>query len=1039
MIRSLMALALRERVVVVGIGLMLLLAGIYSFSQLDIEAYPDPVQPLVEVLTLPNGLSAEEVEKLVTVPTEYGLAGMRDLEAMRSISLYGLSDVRCYFSWDSDYYWDRVETINRLSFVTLPQGVTAGISPDNPIGEIYRYTVEGPDHDLIHEKEIEDWILEKQLRTVPGVEDVSGFGGLTKQFQVEVDPHKLNYYQVPLSTLISALQNSNTNAGGNYMSVGEQAFDVRGLGFFRSLDDIRNVVLNASKSTPIKVSNVADVDIGYAPRLGIVGKDNQNEVVTGIVLMRKYGNTPQTLKGVEAKVGDLNTSGILPKGYKVVPYYDRTHLVDTTLRTVIENLTIGMALVFVVLIFFLGNLRAAIVAAVNIPLALCGAFTLMHFQGTPANLISLGAIDFGIIIDTTVIVMENIERHLTSPERTSENYRLRILAAAQEVGGPMFFSTIIFMIAFLPLFTMRGVEGAIFSPMSHTYAFALGTAILLAVTLSPVLSSFFFARGMRTVHNPIWTAIAAFYHGMFERVLTWPRTTLTIVVLLLAGVLSLFPLLGGQFLPKLEEGNIWAHATMPLTISLEHGAKLCNHMRAIFKSYPEVQTVVSQLGRPDDGTETTGFFSIEFSVDLKPKAQWPMGMTKPKLIKLMDDKLTSTFPGVGFSYSQNIEDNIDEAVSGVKGGENAIKVFGPDLATDERIANDVKESLGGVRGVVDAAVLRSLGQPNLQITPDRAACARYGINVGDVGAVVQAAIGGQAVTQVLEGDRRFDLAVRWKPEYRESLDAIRQIRVNIPAGGQVPLDQVAKVETAEGASFIYRDSLQRFVPLRFSIRNRDLQSTVDEAKRRIASEVHLPEGMHLQWSGEYGELQAANRRFMIVVPFALLLIAGVLYGATQSLIDTFIIMAQIPVACLGGILALIITGTPFSVSAGVGFISIFGIAVMDGILLSFYIRQLWEQGNPFVESIITGSDRRLRATMMTDLVDAFGLLPAALSTRIGAQTQQPLAIVVIGGALAIMILTRVLQPVLIYMCHRRLRLDDQNRARMTQPIELDPV
>ena len=1017
MIRSLMALALRERVVVVGVGLMLLLAGIYSFSQLDIEAYPDPVQPLVEVLTLPNGLSAEEVEKLVTVPTEYGLAGMRDLESMRSISLYGLSDIRCYFSWDSDYYWDRVETINRLSFMTLPQGVTPGISPENPIGEIYRYTVEGPDHDLIHEKEIEDWILEKQLRTVPGVEDVSGFGGLTKQFQVEVDPHKLNYYQVPLSTLISALQNSNTNAGGNYMSVGEQAFDVRGLGFFRSLDDIRNVVLNATKSTPIKVSNVADVDIGYAPRLGIVGKNSQNEVVTGIVLMRKYGNTLKTLKGVEAKVTDLNTSGILPKGYKVVPYYDRTHLVDTTLRTVIENLTIGMALVFVVLIFFLGNLRAAIVAAVNIPLALCGAFTLMHFTDTPANLISLGAIDFGIIIDTTVIVMENIERHLTAPERSSESYRLRILAAAQEVGGPMFFSTIIFMIAFLPLFTMRGVEGAIFSPMSHTYAFALGTAILLAVTLSPVLSSFFFARGM----------------------LTWPRTTLTIVVLLLAGVLSLFPLLGGQFLPKLEEGNIWAHATMPLTISLEHGAKLCNHMRAIFKSYPEVQTVVSQLGRPDDGTETTGFFSIEFSVDLKPKAQWPMGMTKPKLIKLMDDKLTSTFPGVGFSYSQNIEDNIDEAVSGVKGGENAIKVFGPDLATDERIANDVKESLGGVRGVVDAAVLRSLGQPNLQITPDRAACARYGINVGDVGAVVQAAIGGQAVTQVLEGDRRFDLAVRWKPEYRESLDAIRQIRVNIPAGGQVPLDQVAKVETAEGASFIYRDSLQRFVPLRFSIRNRDLQSTVDEAKRRIASEVHLPEGMHLQWSGEYGELQAANRRFMIVVPFALLLIAGVLYGATQSLIDTFIIMAQIPVACLGGILALIITGTPFSVSAGVGFISIFGIAVMDGILLSFYIRQLWEQGHPFVESIITGSDRRLRATMMTDLVDAFGLLPAALSTRIGAQTQQPLAIVVIGGALAIMILTRVLQPVLIYMCHRRLRLDDQNRARMTQPIELDPV
>ena len=619
MIRSLMALALRERIVVVGIALMLLLAGLYSFSQLDIEAYPDPVQPLIEVLALPNGLSAEEVEKLVTVPIEYGLAGMRDLQAMRSISLYGLSDIRCYFSWDSDYYWDRVETINRLSFITLPQGVTPAISPDNPIGEIYRYTVESPDHDLTNEKTVEDWILEKQIKTVPGVEDVSGFGGLTKQFQVEVDPNKLNYYQVPLSTLIAALQNSNTNSGGNYMSVGEQAFDVRGLGFFHSLDDIGEVVLNASKSTPIKVSNVADVEVGYAPRLGIVGKDDQNEVVSGIVLMRKYGNTLDTLKGVEAKVHDLNTSGILPKGYKVVPYYDRTTLVETTLHTVLENLSIGMMLVFLVLIFFLGNLRAALIAAINIPLALCGAFALMHLTNTPANLISLGAIDFGIIIDTTVIVMENIERHLTAPERSHESFRLRILAAAQEVGGPMFFSTLIFVIAFLPLFTMRGVEGAIFSPMSHTYAFALGTAILLAVTLSPVLSSFFFARGMRDdsqshlvgnrrVLSRAVRADPALAAADAER---WS-------VLLVAVVLSLFPLLGGQFLPKLEEGNIWAHATMPLTISLDHGAKLCNQMRSIFKSFPEVTTVVSQLGRPDDGTETAGFFNIEFSVDLKP-------------------------------------------------------------------------------------------------------------------------------------------------------------------------------------------------------------------------------------------------------------------------------------------------------------------------------------------------------------------------------------------------------------------------------------
>jgi cobalt-zinc-cadmium resistance protein CzcA len=575
MIRSLMALALRQRIVVLGIALMLLLSGAYSFSRLDLEAYPDPVHPRVEVIAQPNGLSAEEVEKLVTVPIEYGLAGMRDLEAMRSISLYGLSDIKCYFSWDSDYYWDRVETINRLSFTTLPQGVTRAISPDNPIGEIYRYTVKSPDHDLMREKEVEDWILEKQLRTVPGVEDVTGFGGLTKQYHVEVDPARLNHYGIPLSTLLAALQNSNTNAGGNYVNVGEQAFDVRGLGFFRDLDDIRKVVLNAIKLTPIKVSNVAEVEIGYAPRLGIVGQDNQNEVVEGIVLMRKYGNTLETLKGVEAKVHELNTAGFLPRGYKVAPYYDRASLVDTTLHTVMENLTIGMALVFLVLIFFLGNLRAAIIAAINIPLALCGAFTLMHFTNTPANLISLGAIDFGIIIDTTVIVMENIQRHLTAPEQSHQSVRLRILQAAQEVGQPMLFSTLIFVIAFLPLFTMRGVEGAIFSPMSHTYAFALGAAIILAVALSPVLSTYFFARGMKAIHNPIWAFIAAFYHELFERVLRRPRATLVLILLLMAGVLSLVPALGGEFLPKLEEGNIWARATMPLTISLEHGRE--NH------------------------------------------------------------------------------------------------------------------------------------------------------------------------------------------------------------------------------------------------------------------------------------------------------------------------------------------------------------------------------------------------------------------------------------------------------------------------------
>src|SRR6516164_3867513 len=507
MIQVLMALALRERIVVLGAAAMLLVAGIVAFTQLDIEAYPDPVQPMTEVLTLPTGLSAEEVEKLVTVPTEYGMSGMLYLKSMESISLYGLSDVRLYFDWESDYEFDRIQTINQLQFVTLPQGITPGLSPQNAIGEIYRYTVEGPDHDLVREKEVQDWICEKHFKTVPGVLDVSGFGGLTKEYHVEVDPQKLNHYSIPLSQVVASIQNSNTNSGGSYLNVGEQVFDVRGLGLIQNLDDIRNIVLTSNKSTPIRISDVADVSVGWSPRLGIVGMNYQNEVVSGTVLMRKYGNTLKTLRGVQAKTAELNSSGILPKGYKVNPYYDRTGLVYTTLRTVLENTSLGMLLVFLVLIFFLGNLRAAIIAAINIPLAMFGAFILLYLTGTPANLLSLGAVDFGIIIDSTIIVVENIHRHLTtedSPGGTLDCIR----RASTEVGGPMFYSTLIFLIAFLPLFTMRGVEGAIFSPMSHTYAYALATAILMAITLTPVLSSYFFARGMRAVHNPLWNAIA---------------------------------------------------------------------------------------------------------------------------------------------------------------------------------------------------------------------------------------------------------------------------------------------------------------------------------------------------------------------------------------------------------------------------------------------------------------------------------------------------------------------------------------------------
>jgi len=1025
-----MDLALSQRVVVVVAALVLAIAGFYSFRELDIEAYPDPVQPRVEIITQPLGLSAEEVEKIATIPMEVGLAGLRNLEAIRTISLFGLSDVKLYFTWDSDYYWDRVETINRLGLISLPRNLSPSISPDNPIGEIYRYIVQSPDHDLIREKTVEDWILEKQLKTVPGVEDVSGFGGLTKQYHVDVDAARLNHYQLSLAALTNAIANANINVGGNYLEVGQQAFDVRGLGFITSLDDIRNIVLNSSNATlnssmaiPARVRDVASVYVGYAPRLGIVGRNDTDEVVEGIVLMRKYGNTLQTLKGVKAKVAQLRDSGMLPKGYKVEPYYDRTKLVDTTLHTVFENLALGMLLVFLVLMFFLGNLRAAVIAALNIPLAMCGAFVLLHLTGIPANLLSLGELAFGIIIDWTVIVVENIYRHLTTQAKPEDNQLDFIRRASLEVGAPMFYSTLIFLIAFLPLFTMRGVEGIIFSPMSHTYAFALITAILLAVMLTPVLSSYLLRIGMGETHNLVWEAFHRFYHNLFIGILRRPYLTLALITLIMAAGLAQFPRLGGEFLPKLEEGNIWARATLPLSTSLSHANEVARRAREIFTSFPEVTDVISQTGRPDDGTDATGFFNIEFNVDLKPQSQWRRGLTKDKLADQMDTKLRREFPEASFGYSQYIEDNIEEALSGVK-GVNAIKVYGPDLSVDERVANEAREVISSVRGMADVAVYRAMGQPNLLIRPDRQICSRYGLNVGDVAAAVQAAIGGQAVTQVLEGDRRFDLVVRWQPQYRQSSEAIREIQVALPSGAYVPLGQLADITTAEGASFIYREALRRYVPLRFSVRGRDMQSTVNDAKKTVAQHISLPEGVSMEWVGEYSELQQANRRLAIVIPLALLLISAVIYAATLSIVNTLILMAQVPLACLGGVLALVLTGTPFSISAAVGFISIFAIAIMDGILLNFYIRQLWDEGHSVVDSIVMGADRRFRALMMTALVDGLGLLPAALSTRIGAQTQRPLAIVVIGGAIAIALLTRVFQPTLMYVLHNYIGLTD---------------
>jgi cobalt-zinc-cadmium resistance protein CzcA len=1019
MIKWIMDLALKQRVVVVCAALLLVFAGLYSFHELDIEAYPDPVQPRIEITTQPYGYSAEEVEKLVTIPLETAFGGLRNLQSMRTISLFGVSDIKLYFNWESDYYWDHAETLLRMSSATMPPNVVPTENLDNPIGEVYRFYMQSPNHDLMAEKTAADFTVYRQLKTVPGVEDVSTFGGLTKEYHVDVDPEALSHYKMTLGNLNTSLANANINVGGNYLQVGDQSYDVRGVGFMQTLEDIENTTLTANGVTPVRVKDVADVSVGHAPRLGIVAKDKFDDIVQGVVLMRKYGNTIETLKGVEKKVEYINK--ILPNGMKVLPYYDRTELVNTTLHTVFENLGTGMVLVFLVLIFFLGNMRAALISAINIPLAMFGAFILLHMTGTPANLLSLGAVDFGIIIDSTIIVVENIFRHLTGDNNANESRFDLIRRASAEVGGPMFYSTLIFLIAFLPLFTMKGVEGVIFSPMSHTYSFALTTAILLAITLTPVLSSFLLPKGLKESNNVIWEAMYHFYHNLNVKILQKPRLTLTVILLVMVAGLAMFPLLGGEFLPKLEEGNIWARATLPLTTSLEHANDVARRARRIFQSYPEVTDVISQLGRPDDATDTSGFFNIEFFVDLKPSSQWPRGLTKEGLTAQMNTRFAKEFPDVNWGYSQNIEDNVEEALSGVK-GVNAIKIYGPDLAVDEQVAGEVKEAVSPVRGMADVAVYRSLGQPDLTITPDRKACSRYGINVGDVNSIVQAAIGGMPVTTVYEGEQQINLAVRWQPKYRESLDAIRQIRVAIPSGGYIPLAQVADIGVKEGASFIYREGLQRYVPIRFSTRDRDMQSTIDDAKRAVAEKVKLPPGVSVDWVGEIGELKAANARFKVVIPLALLLIWAVLYAATNSFVNTMILMAQIPLACLGGIVALAITGTPFSISAAVGFISIFAIAIMDGILLNFYIHQLFDEGYSLMDSIVMGADRRMRAVMMTATVDGLGLLPMALSTKVGAQAQRPLAIVVIGGAISIALLTRVFMPTLMLLLHKQIGL-----------------
>jgi cobalt-zinc-cadmium resistance protein CzcA len=1047
MIQRIVASALRMPFIVFAMAVLLVVLGLAAYKQLDIEAYPNPCPPLVEVLTQPPGWSAEETERYVTIPLEIGLSGMPGLDHIRSFSLFGLSDVKCYFSWDRAYVDARQEVINRLQFVQLPAGIQGQLSPWNAIGEVFRYRVVGNGYTLKDLKTAEDWILERQFKQVQGVIDVTSYGGETKQYHVEVDPYRLRGHGVTLTQLTNAIQNANQNVGGQRLFMGEQSYDVRGIGLLGSsgdqVHDIEQIVVAEQKGTPVRVRDVADTDVGFAPRLGIVGFNEDPDVVQGIILMRYGAETPKTLAGIYKRVQYIRDNHILPPGMDIQPYYDRGALVQVTTHTVLENLLVGMALVSLVLLLFLGHTRAALITALNIPLALLIAFCGLVSTNTSANLISLGAVDFGIVVDSTVIMMENIFRHLGPHGRGTMIERIE--QSAREVATPMTFSTLIIGVAFLPLFTMTGVSGVIFAPMARTYAFAIGGAICLALTLTPVLASKVIPAQSEEKESVVMRVLHRIYNPAFDLAMRFPLGAVAFSLVPIVLCVVLFPLLGREFMPKLEEGNFWIRATLPMSISLDQSAKYVGKMRAILRgcpaepntpcddahrTHPEVLTVVSQLGRPDDGTDVSGFYNIEFFAPLKPFDEWPSGLTKDKLTEIISGELSESFPGVVFNFSQYISDNVEEAISGVK-GENSVKVFGKSLERNEAIADGVVDVMSHVRGIADLGMFRSLGQPSVKITPLRKECARYGVNTGDVDAVIQTAIGGQAVTEVYEGEKFFDLTVRWKPQYRLSLEAIREITVPTPDGSSIPLGQIADIQTVEGPAMIYREDGVRYSPVKFSVRGRDLASTIGEAQAAIEAKIPpceklapgsstlcRPYDTRLEWAGEINELHEAEGRLQIIIPLTVLLITFLTYSAVKNWVDTLLVIVSIPVACTGGVLALLITRQNFSVSAAMGFISIFGIAIQDAILVVTYFQRLREtEGHGIEQAAREAAEKRFRPVLMTTLVATLGLMPAALSNGIGSQTQKPLAIVVIGGSLILAILTRVVQPPLLVVAH----------------------
>jgi len=1017
MIARLVEISLVQRILLCALGLALLFGGLYSFHLLDIIAYPDPSPPMVELITQNPGWSAEEIERQITIPMEVALTGMPGLTDIRSLSIFGLSDIKVYFDFGTDIFRDRQEVLNRVASVEFPPGVQPALSPWWAIAEIYRYELTGePGVSLTELKTVQDWEVRRAFRRIPGVIDVTAFGGTTKEYHVDIDPGRLISYGVNLSQAMTSLQHSNANVGGNYLALGAQNYNVRGVGLINGIEDIENVMVAQKDGTPIYVKTLGNVNVGSRIRLGKVGIDDRDDVVEGVVLLQRGYKAMPVLDKVREKVDELNTWK-LPSGIKIRTFYDRTSLINTTVETVTDILLSGMVLVFVLLYVFLGNFRAAGIVALTIPLSLLFTFAMMVLIGQSANLISLGAIDFGIIVDATLIMVESIFFHLAHAKTPGLTVHQQIVRAARQVGQPIFYSTAIIVVAFIPLFTMTGVPGKIFAPMSITYGFALLGALLMAFTLAPVLCSFLLTGPISEDD----TFLVKPLRKMYQRTLDWALDHRQVVVALAAALLMValvaLQFLGGEFMPALEEGNLWVRATMPVDISFDQAARLATDIRGMFRQSPEVTTVVSQLGRPDDGTDPTSFFNAEFLANLKPQAEWRRGFSKDDLVAEIEERL-KTIPGVIFNFSQVIQDNVEEAMSGVK-GENSIKLFGADLKTMETLAGQIEKQMHQIRGVKDLGIFRLLGQPNLLIKVDRQASARYGLQVSDVNAVVQAAIGGQAVTQVYEGERLFDLVVRFLPEYRQDVEAISNILVSTPDGARIPLKQLATIATQTGAFIIYRENNERYIPIKFSVRDRDLESTVEEAQALLAKTITLPERYRMEWAGQYDQLKDEQKRLAKIVPVSLLLILFLLYITFDSLKNALLVLSAVPFALIGGVIALVATHTNFSISAAVGIISTLGVAILGGVLLISRIEDGRQAGLNLREAIMQAAAVQMRPILMATVGAAIGLLPAALATGIGSQAQKPLARVVVGGMLTAAFLILVVLPVLYELVHRR--------------------